>query len=107
MNASLDIFELIENRVIAWCKKTGSSDPTGFMLKLVEETGELAGCHVKDKSLSEKASEAADVFICLLAYCHAERIDLPFSAHEKMSINERRKGRLNRFGVFVKEADLG
>lgn len=99
-------FDSINARVSAWCMKTGSSDPTGFMLKLVEETGELAGCHVKDKPYDEKAGEAADVFICLLAYCQVEGINLVNAAHKKMAVNEGRKGRLNRFGVFVKEADL-
>ena len=102
-------YEKLFRRIADWIDARGEvdQDGTGAMLKLVEEVGELTGMHVKDRPLRDVSDELADVMICLLWYAHVRGVDPLRVAHDKMAINESRRGKINRFGVFVKEADLG
>jgi NTP pyrophosphatase (non-canonical NTP hydrolase) len=96
--------DLIE-RIRAWKSPTGEH-AEGWLFKLNEEVGELNGAYVKEKPRAEEEGEVADVLICLILYAMARGIDPVAVAQTKMSTNESRTGRTNRFGIFVKTADL-
>lgn len=100
------IEELIEH-IDRW-HAPNADHTTGWLFKLGEEVGELMGAYVKEKPSEDEAGEAADVLICLLLFCRSRGIDLIPEALKKMDVNEARSatGKVNRFGVFVKAADL-
>lgn len=104
----MDTFDGLIERIDTWLTRHDmkSSSPYGWLLKLVEEVGELSGVFVKEKNRAEEEGELADVLICLLIYAQCRGINPLAVAHEKMSINESRTGRTNRHGVFVKTKDL-
>jgi NTP pyrophosphatase (non-canonical NTP hydrolase) len=58
--------------------------PTGTLLKLYGEIGELA-------ANPNSPHEAADIMILFLDYCKMNNIDLPRALLEKMEINEKRE----------------
>ncbi len=96
-------------RVRKWAEGNGimlSEGSSGWLHKLTEEVGELNGAYVKDKPRADEEGEVADVLICLLLYAEGRGIDVLAVAHDKMTVNESRKGHANRHGVFVKQADL-
>ena len=101
-------FDSLTQRIDTWLSQheMKSTSPYGWLLKLVEEVGELSGVFVKEKSQAEEEGELADVLICVLIYAQCRGLDPLKVAHEKMTINEGRTGRVNRHGVFVKSKDL-
>jgi NTP pyrophosphatase (non-canonical NTP hydrolase) len=100
-------FDILNGRVNAWMDTHGMrANVSGWMLKLVEEVGELSGALVKEKALSEVEGEVADALICLLIVAACKGIDPLTVAHAKMTVNEGRTGRVNAMGIFVKSADL-
>lgn len=92
-------------RIRLWYPPNPGSE-SGWLHKMTEELGELAGAYVKEKPKAEEEGEAADLLICLILYCQTREINLLEAAHAKMIVNESRTGRRNRFGIFVKSADL-
>lgn len=93
------------NRIRIW-KPPNPEHTTGWLLKLNEELGELTGAYVKEKPRADEEGEVADVLICLILYAQSRGIDPVAAAHAKMITNESRTGKINRFGIFVKSADL-
>ena len=100
-------FNELNHRINVWLTRHGMKhNATGWMLKLVEEVGELSGTLVKEKGRAEEEGELADSLICLLIVAACRGIDPLAVAHAKMTINEGRTGRVNAMGIFVKSADL-
>ena len=100
-------FATLNERIAGWLDKHDMKrNATGWMLKLVEEVGELSGALVKEKGRAEEEGELADSLICLLIVAACRGIDPLAVAHAKMAINEGRTGRVNAMGIFVKSADL-
>ena len=102
-----DDFDFLNTRIHAWLDRHGMKRTvTGWMLKLVEEVGELSGAIVKEKGRAEEEGEIADALICLLIVAACRRIDPLTVAHAKMTVNEGRTGQVNSMGIFVKQADI-
>ena len=100
-------FDILNGRIQAWLTQHGMQhNAHGWMLKLVEEVGELSGALVKEKGRTEEEGELADSLICLLIVAACRGIDPLSVAHAKMTVNEGRTGRVNAMGIFVKSADL-
>ena len=100
-------FTQLNARIITWLNRHSMQySATGWMLKLVEEVGELSGALVKEKGRAEEEGELADALICLLIVAACRGIDPLAVAHAKMTVNEGRTGRVNAMGIFVKSADL-
>ncbi|BBH52619.1 MazG-like family protein [Fluviispira sanaruensis] len=72
--------------------------PSFFSLELCGECGELANLEkkiwrdpLKDIDMAKLSDEAADVFIALLNYCNARKINLEMSVQNKLKRIEDRR----------------
>lgn len=90
-----------------WAKERNiieGSSPTAQMLKLLEETGELAGGIAKNRR-EVIADSIGDIMVVLTIIC--EQLEMDMEECYRMAYLEikDRKGRMVD-GVFVKEEDL-
>lgn len=105
MNERLNMQELTD-KIRTWAIVRGldSADPTKQMLKLFEETGEIAAGMARG-NIEEVKDGIGDAMVVLNIL--ATQIDSSIEECTQLAYNEikDRKGRLVN-GVYVKEADL-
>lgn len=98
--------ETTTSKIDQWIRDRNihTGEPTGQMLKLAEEMGELAGAIVR-KDVDSIEDGIGDMGVVLRSLCL--QLKLNFEDCLELSYNEikDRKGRLVN-GVFVKESDL-
>lgn len=99
-------FERTMKAVKRWSieRKLHEADPVKQMLKLTEETGELAAAIARDDT-AEMMDAVGDIMVVLTILCQQTGISLTASYEGAYQTIKHRKGKTVN-GVFVKEADL-
>lgn len=93
-------------KIIDWIRDRNldTADPKGQMLKLVEETGELAEGLAKNRPDQVKDS-IGDIYVVLTALSMQLGYSIEDCIEEAYEEIKDRKGRMVN-GIFVKESDL-
>ena len=99
-------FEKTQQAVEAWSRKRGINlaDPAKQMLKLTEETGELAAAIARDNT-ADMIDAVGDILVVLTILCQQTGISLTAAFEEAYQTIKHRNGKTVN-GVFVKEEDL-
>lgn len=106
VKAKVSKMKAIVDKIVQWAIDRGldKAEPAKQMLKLMEETGELAAGLAKSNSEKIKDS-VGDITVVLIVLC--TQLGINFEDCVDLAYGEirNRKGKLVN-GVFIKEADL-
>lgn len=99
-------FERTLTSVKRWsiARKLHAADPVKQMLKLTEETGELAAAIARDNTAA-MVDAVGDILVVLTILCQQTGISLTAAFEEAYQAIKHRNGKTVN-GVFVKEEDL-
>ena len=97
-------FEVLQIKVISWAKERDLLNPENAksqFLKVIEETGELAGAIAKDKK-REEVDAFGDVLVTLIILAQQRQIHLTTALEIAYNEIKERKGKTIN-GNFIKE----
>lgn len=100
----MNLMENIEDQIIAWAEERKLTDNGNFksqMIKLIEETGELAGAIARNDK-SEQIDAIGDIQVVLIILCKQLGIDYKQSLQSAYNTIKNRKGKTIN-GIFVKD----
>lgn len=99
-------FERTLSSVKRWsiARNIHAADPVKQMLKLTEETGELAAAIARDNT-ADMIDAVGDILVVLTILCQQTGISLTAAFEEAYQTIKHRNGKTVN-GVFVKEEDL-
>ena len=92
--------DLIE-KVKAWGEDKGIRDPHKQLIKMFEESGELASAILKNQT-EEEIDAVGDVLVCLIIYCNIRSLSLEECLNSAWNEIKNRTGKI-KSGVFVKD----
>jgi len=100
----MNLMENIEDQILSWAEERKLTDNGNFksqMIKLIEETGELAGAIARNDK-SEQVDAIGDIQVVLIILCKQLGIDYKQSLQSAYNTIKNRKGKTIN-GIFVKD----